>query len=646
MSYSSLLVANRGEIARRILRGARLRGLRTVAVFVDADQDAPFVHEADESRRLATSYLDVDALVEAAAASGAEAVHPGYGFLAESAEFAARVEGAGLIWVGPSATVIAALGDKVEAKRLAIEAGVPTLPATEDSAKADEVGFPLLVKAAAGGGGKGMRIVERAEDLDEALAAARREARSAFGDDRVFLERYVRRARHVEVQILGDRYGALVHLGERDCSVQRRHQKLIEESPSPAVDDATRAALGAAALALAGSVGYQSAGTVEFLLDDETGEFYFLEVNTRLQVEHPVTEAVTGVDLVGEQLRLAAGEPLGYDQSMISFHGHAIEARLCAEDPEAGFLPATGHLRVFEPAAEPGVRVDSGVAAGTLVSVAFDPLLAKFIAHAPTRAEAASRLARALERLHLGGVVTNRDFLAGVLREAHFLAGEATTDYLERFGLPPSRLSDDDVRFAACAGALWLQGERRAQARVLASLPSGWRNARLPHQLVTLRHHEHVIEVRYQARRDGTFDLAEQGEARVHALDARSIDVSVNARRSSLRVSHVDDALDVQVPQGTVSFVIVERFESPETIEVAGGLHAPMPGVILDVRVKEGERVEAGQTLVIMEAMKMEHVISAPHGGVVREVLTARGQQVDRGVGLLRLDRAEIEAEA
>ena len=416
MTFSTLLIANRGEIARRVIRGARSMGMRCVGVYVDADARAPFVTDCDQAIHVETGYLDAAAIVDAARRGGAQAVHPGYGFLSESPELASLVEEAGLIWVGPSARVIAQMGDKVAAKELARGAGLATLPSCDDPKDAASIGYPLMVKAAAGGGGKGMRIVTSAEALDEAVAAARREAQSGFGDDRIFLERYVARSRHVEIQILGDQHGSLVHLGERECSIQRRHQKIVEESPSPVVDDAMRRAMGSAALELARAIGYQSAGTVEFLVDDNTRDFYFLEVNARLQVEHTVSEEVTGIDLVREQLRIAAGEPLGYAQDDIAFAGSAIEVRLCAEDPAAGFLPATGIVAVFEPAGEPAVRWESGIERGSSVTVGFDPLLAKVIAHAPTRTQAASVLALALERLKMCVVVTNRDFLVATLR--------------------------------------------------------------------------------------------------------------------------------------------------------------------------------------------------------------------------------------
>jgi propionyl-CoA carboxylase alpha chain len=639
VSFTTVLIANRGEIARRIIRGAREMGLITVAVFVEADADAPFVADADYSLLLPTSYLDGEAIIAAAQRSGAQAIHPGYGFLSENADFAGAVEEAGLVWIGPPSHVIATMGDKLEAKKLALAAGVPVLPSSDDLNSSSTVGFPLIIKAAAGGGGKGMRIVADPDELVDAVAAAQREALSGFGDDRVFFERYLARSRHVEIQILGDRHGHLVQLGERECSIQRRHQKLIEESPSPALSDETRQAMGAAALELARVIGYESAGTVEFLVDDETHEFYFLEVNARLQVEHPVTEEVTDIDLVREQIRIAQGEELGYDQEDVYASGHAIEVRLCAEDPSVGFLPAVGVLAAFEAAPTPSVRWESGVQRGSVVTVAFDPLLAKVIAYAPSRGEAASALARALENLHIGGVKTNRDFLAATLRSEAFLAGQTTTDFIERFNPPRSLvLSDDELRFAGVAGALWLQGLRRDNAVVQPRVSSGWRNARLPSQQTSLRYGELPLEIRYQARRDGAFALGADSVAKVHHWSDEDIDIEIDGQRARCRVTHSADHLYVQTVRGTVDFFVAPRFEVRHSDATPGGLSAPMPGVILDVRVQAGQRVEVGQTLVIMEAMKMEHIISAPHTGTVREVLVAVSQQVESGTELLALD--------
>ncbi len=636
MSIRSLLVANRGEIARRVFRSARAMGVRCVAVYADADSDAPFVAEADEAVRLPGGYLDGGSIITAALAAGADAVHPGYGFLAENADFASAVADAGLTWVGPGADVIAQMGDKLAAKRAAIDAGVPVLPSSDDPSDPEGVGFPLLVKAAAGGGGKGMRLVEDQAGLEEAVAAARREAAGAFGDDTVFLERWLPRSRHVEVQVLGDDHGNLVHLGERECSIQRRHQKVIEESPSPAVDDDLRRAMGAAALSLAEGIGYTSAGTVEFLLDDDSGDFYFLEANTRLQVEHPVTEEVTGIDLVREQIRIAAGEPLGYGQDEVAFAGHAVEARLYAEVPSVGFLPATGTLVAFAPAGSPEVRWEAGVASGTRVGTDFDPMLAKVVASGPTRSEAAGRLALALERLHLAGVETNRDFLAATLRHPAFLAGDTTTDFIERHS-PATRLEvdDDGMARAAVVAAMWLQGRNRDRATVLGGVPSGWRNARLPDQQVSLARGDARIDLAYGRRRDGSFAFDDGTTARVLAWSEGSIDLEVDGRRTAGPVTGVDGHVHVQVPGGTLAFEVLPRFTLPGGDAPAGGLTAPMPGVVLEVRVAAGDPVSAGQTLIVLEAMKMEHHVNAPAEGAVAEVLVSAGQQVEAGAPLL-----------
>jgi propionyl-CoA carboxylase alpha chain len=636
VSFTTLLVANRGEIARRVIRSAHDMGIRCVAVYVDADAGAPLVADADLAVRLPGSYLDGKAILEAAHATGAGAIHPGYGFLSENAGFAADVIAAGLAWVGPSPEAIERMGDKLAAKALAREAQVPTLPGSEDLGDADAVGYPLLVKAAAGGGGKGMRIVASADALAESVAAAQREAAGGFGDDRVFLERYVARARHVEFQILGDSCGDVVHLGERECSIQRRHQKILEESPSPRVDPALRQAMGEAALRLARALHYQSAGTVEFLVDDDSGEFFFLEVNTRLQVEHPVTEAVTGIDLVREQLRIARGEPLGYGQSDIAANGWAIEARLYAEDPANDFLPATGTLLAFEPAASPSVRWDSGVAAGSSIGTDFDPMLAKVIAHAPTRTEAAGRLALALERTHLGGVATNRDFLVATLRTPEFLSGDTTTDFIERVG-PPRALELDAEQTLQLArmAALWIQGENRATATTLAAISSGWRNARLPDQQVVLSHADEEVTVSYRSLRDGRFRLSQGQHARIHAWSEGAIDVEIDGRRSRARITRDGDRIILHGPRGDLEFREQPRFVIPGGDETSGGLVAPMPGKVIELRVAVGDAVTSGDTLVVLEAMKMEHPMRASEDGVVREVRVALGEQVENGALLL-----------
>ncbi|MDP2627453.1 MAG: biotin carboxylase N-terminal domain-containing protein, partial [Candidatus Rokubacteria bacterium] len=475
---SRLLIANRGEIARRIIRSARQMGLATVTVYADPDAHAPFVTEADEAIALggtaaAETYLDADKLIAAAQRAGADCVHPGYGFLSENGAFAEAVITAGLVWVGPRPETIRAMGDKLAAKTLMAKAGVPTLPAVavESPAQAAQAAaagleYPLLVKAAAGGGGRGMRVVRRAEDLIAAVESARREAQGAFGDERVFLEPFLEGIRHVEVQILGDSHGQVIHCFERECSIQRRHQKIVEEAPSPALTPALREQICEAAVAAGRAMGYESAGTVEFILDAR-GRFFFLEVNTRLQVEHPVTEAITGLDLVREQLRIAQGERLERKQEEIGVQGHAIEVRLYAEDPAHDFLPAAGRLLAWEEPAGLGARFDSGVVAGSEVSVHFDPMLAKVIVHAATRTEAALRLATVLERLRLHGVTTNRDFLVGVLRHEAFLAGHTTTDFIERHRPPLRREPGEaELRWADCV--------HEVRETVFARLAAAW----------------------------------------------------------------------------------------------------------------------------------------------------------------------------
>ena len=642
----SVLVANRGEIARRVFRTAHSMGMRCVAVFVDADADAPFVADADEAVRLADGYLDGEAIIAAALATGADAIHPGYGFLAENAGFAAAVEAAGLVWVGPTPDVISSMGDKLAAKEAAVAAGVPTLPSSGDPTADDEVGYPILVKAAAGGGGKGMHLVERPEDLAEAVATAQREAASSFGDDRVFLERYVARSRHIEIQILGDAHGALVHLGERECSIQRRHQKIIEESPAAVLDPARRDAMGESALQLARGIGYRSAGTVEFLVDDATGEFFFLEVNTRLQVEHPVTEEVTGIDLVREQLRVAAGEPLGYGQDDIGFSGHAVEARLYAEDPSAGFLPATGTLVAWQPADEPSVRWDTGVEEGSHVGVDFDPMLAKVVAHGPTRSEAAGRLALALERMHLGGVTTNRDFLVATLRHEAFLAGDTTTDFIERnASAMGSTVAAATTQQLAIAAAMWLQGDNRASARVLDRIPSGWRNARMPAQHVALAVDDVEHDIGYRRRRDGSFAVEGGQVAIVHRWSPDDLDVEVDGIRRTVRITLAagpsGEHLHLTGGGTTTTFRVVPRFSVPGSEAPSGGLVAPMPGRVLEIRAAVGDTIAKGQTMLLLEAMKMEHHMTAPFDGTVTEIRVATGDQVDNGSVLLVIHPAD-----
>ena len=639
MTFHKLLIANRGEIACRIIKTAHEMGISCVAVYTEADSHSPFVRMADQAIKLSDSYLNSSEIINAAKQTGAEAIHPGYGFLSENAKFARSVQNEGLIWVGPNSRVITSMGDKLKAKDIAEKAGVPTLPMTTDPKKANSIGYPILIKAAAGGGGKGMRIVEDKKDLKEAIASAQREAKTGFGDDRVFIERYVASSRHIEIQILGDSQGNVVHLGERECSIQRRHQKIIEESPSPRVDSEMRATMGEAAIKLAKKLKYESAGTVEFLVDDKTGEFWFLEVNTRLQVEHPVTEEVTGKDLVYEQLRIARGEELGYSQDDITWVGSAIEARLYAEDPSNDFLPATGTLIAYESDSNIDARWDTGIEQGSVVGTDFDPMLAKVITKGKTRTDAANKLALALESLHIGGVTTNRDFLVASLRTNDFLKGKTTSDFIEKTN--PQRaviLEGQSLENASSAAALWIQGFNRENANILKEIPTGWRNSRLPKQKISFHYLDENVEVTYQSNRDGSFAVNDGTTARIIEWTPLGIDIEVNKSRFFSKVTRDNDNVVVHGPWGDALFKILPRFTLPGSEQQAGGLVAPMPGKVIDLKVKVGSKVKKGDTLVILEAMKMEHQVKASEDGKVTKVLIKKDDQLENGALLMVVD--------
>ena len=639
MTFHKLLIANRGEIACRIIKSAHEMGISCVAVYTNADSESPFVRQADEAVKLSDTYLNGKEIIEAAIQTGAQAIHPGYGFLSENAKFSRDVLKAGLIWVGPSSKVITSMGDKLKAKDIAEKAGVPTLPMTTDPKKANTIGYPILIKAAAGGGGKGMRIVESKKDLKESLLGAQREAMTGFGDDRVFIERYVASSRHIEIQILGDTHGNVVHLGERECSIQRRHQKIIEESPSPRVNPEMREAMGDAAIKLAKKLKYESAGTVEFLVDDKSGEFWFLEVNTRLQVEHPVTEEVTGKDLVYEQLRIARGEELGYNQEDISWEGSSIEARLYAEDPANEFLPATGTLIAYETDESIDARWDTGIEQGSVIGTDFDPMLAKVIAKGKNRTDAANKLALALQSLHIGGVTTNRDFLVASLRSKQFHKGQTTSDFIEK--AKPQRsviLKGQQLEQAVAAAALWIQGENRNNASLLKEAPSGWRNSRLPRQKISFEYSDKEINVTYKANRDSSFDLNENTKANILQWTTVGIDLEVNNTRFFSKVTRKNDDLVVHGPWGDALLKILPRFTLPGSELQAGGLVAPMPGKVIDLKVKVGSKVKKGDTLVILEAMKMEHQVKAIEDGKVSQVLIKKDDQLENGALLMIVD--------
>lgn len=650
MTIRRLLVANRGEIARRVFRTAQEMGIFTVAVYSEGDSDAPFVSDADLGVALggttpAESYLDADKILQAAVSAGVDAIHPGYGFLSENAAFADAVIAAGMTWIGPPSAAIAAMGDKLAAKRTMADAGLPTLPSAEITESVDlstvgnEIGFPLLVKASAGGGGKGMRVVNSEPELADAIAGAKREALSAFGDDTVFLEHFLPTPRHVEIQVLGDQHGNVLHCFERECSIQRRHQKVIEEAPSPVLSESLRGRMGAAAVAAAEAVGYVSAGTVEFLLDGsgDDAQFFFLEANTRLQVEHPVTEKITGLDLVREQIRIANGEELGYNQADLSINGHSIEARLYAEDPANNFLPATGRVDVWHPAPGPIVRYDSGIEAGSEVTVEFDPMLAKVISHAPTRTEAALKLALALERTRLHGVTTNRDFLVATLRNDEFLAANTTTDFIDRVSIPGQRVPTEcELEDASIAIALMAQKSNRSKAIALRFMPSGFRNSSMPSQQMVLIHGETEIVVNYRRLRNGSFEIriGEERESRSAKLLSSTSDhfeIQLDGVHASGYASKFGSRWYVDIPAGGLTLLEKSRFPEADIADVEGGLTAPMPGKILAIEVAKGDSVTAGQLLVLMEAMKMEHQIVATFDGAVADVRVAVGDQVDNG---------------
>ncbi len=644
--FASLLIANRGEIACRVIRTARRLGVRTTAVYSDADAEAPHVEQADDAVRIgparaAESYLDQAALVEAIAASGAEAVHPGYGFLSENADFAAAVAAAGAEFVGPPPQAIRAMGSKIEAKRLVANAGAPVVPGYDGAdqsaealaAEAARIGYPVLIKAAMGGGGKGMRSVSRGEDFAVALAGARREAAAAFGDDAVLLERHLQAPKHIEIQILADAAGKTLSLYERDCSVQRRHQKVIEEAPAPMFSTELRQAMGDAAVRIAQAVGYVGAGTVEFMVED--GAFYFLEMNTRLQVEHPVTEAILGLDLVEWQLRIAAGERLPFEQEDLAIDGHAVEARLYAENVKRGFLPSTGTLhRIAFPTA---VRVDSGVKEGTEVSVYYDAMLAKLIAHGADRRQAVAALRHALQATEIAGVEHNIAWLLRILRHPQFDSGAHATNFAEQYAAELKPADDSPATAAALVSSV-LRGRGSDPWQRLDGF-----QANLPHeQLIRFRQGRKRLDARLISVGEG-FSVVGAGDellledAQLHGdlLCARHA-----GRRIQVRVIQRDNVIFAIHAGATERLTLIEPDSSAfgQAAESGARIVAPMPGRIASIAVALGDRVQADQTVVVLEAMKMEHNIRAPAAGSVVAIHCVAGGRVDEGAELIGID--------
>ena len=645
-SIHKILVANRGEIARRIMRTCRKMGISTVAVYSDADAAMPFVAEADEAIRLgpapsAESYLRIDRILEAAAATNADAIHPGYGFLAENAEFAESCGKAGVLFIGPTADAIRSMGSKREAKALVDKAGVPVIPGYDGSnqdpkvlaGEAIKIGFPVLLKASAGGGGKGMKLVRRESDLPDAIASAAREGQSAFGDGTLLVERYIEDPRHVEIQILGDSHGNLIHLNERECSIQRRHQKIIEETPSPALDPTLRKQMGEAAVLCGKAIGYTNAGTVEFILAPDRS-FYFLEVNTRLQVEHPVTECVTGLDLVEEQILVAQGEALRIDQEAVRFEGAALEVRLYAEDPASGFLPQSGRVVDWHLPAAEGLRVDSGVETGSEVGIHYDPMLAKIITSGESRALALQRMRRALRSLSVQGVTTNREFLLRVLDHPAFIAGEIDTHFIDRhlqdeLGVGAAEASEQR---AAMAATLAEQQTRESERVLVPGVPSGWRNNFHTPQWVEYALGDRDLRVEYRHRGEQRFTVwtgDSEREVRVVSWEPPELTLEEGSHRWRARISFDGDSTYVHSLQFSIGLQRKPRFPDKSLDVPAGGCVAPMPGKVIELRVAEGDTVQAGQVLMIMEAMKMEHTVTAPQDGTVAQVLVSAGDQVD-----------------
>ncbi|HEX3270324.1 MAG TPA: acetyl-CoA carboxylase biotin carboxylase subunit [Ktedonobacterales bacterium] len=662
-----VLVANRGEIACRITRTCRAMGIATVAVYSDADVNARHVREADEAVHIgesaaSASYLNIPTLITAAKRTGSDAIHPGYGFLAERAEFAAACRDAGITFIGPSPEVIARMGDKSAARRLMSAAGVRVVPGYDDAVQSDnrlmaaarEIGFPLLVKAVAGGGGKGMRIVERERDLQEALAAARREARSAFSDARLLLERLIREPRHIEFQIFGDAQGHIIHLGERECSIQRRHQKVIEETPSVALTPELREKMGEAAVMVGRRLGYTNAGTVEFILAPD-GQFYFLEVNTRLQVEHPVTELVTGLDLVRWQIQVAEGHSLPLMQEQVMFNGHAVEARVYAEDPAQGYLPATGTLALWREPHNVGVRVDAGVSTGDVIPIYYDPMVAKISAHGVDRTEAVRRLERALGQTLLFGVRNNIAFLRRVLLHPEFVAGETNTAFLERHAADLEKTSVDEIELSAQEMAALACALQRNVNDESASL-AGWRNNRnrpLIERFSPLEissgsgysPRNPPVEVQLLPGAGQTFAATTIDGERAHSVSVRVVerkgpDLTLIADGLRLHLTAMETSAGEWWAQLGEGESIVLRWISPlpePDVRAKSGdsLAAPMPGQVIALLVTEGQAVRAGDPLVILEAMKMEHTIRAPHDGVVAAIHARPGTQVTASAVLL-----------
>ena len=613
-------------------------GLKTIAIYTEADRHSPYVNDADSSVKIDSSYLDSEAIIAAAKLTGAQAIHPGYGFLSENHEFANRVQNEGIIWVGPDPESIKIMGDKIEAKKHAVKSKIPILESVNDAKSAKDIGYPLMIKAAAGGGGKGMRIVQDESELEESIKLARQEAMNAFGDDRIFIERYIERSRHIEVQIIADKHNTVLHLGERECSIQRRHQKIIEESPSSRINSKQRDKLTKASISLAKQINYVSAGTIEFLYDDDSEEVWFLEMNTRLQVEHPVTEMVTGMDIVELQLKIADDQSLDITQSDIEFNGHSIEVRIYAEDPLNDFLPSNGKLIADRNHDLDQARWDSGVCEGMIIGTDFDPMLAKVISHDKTRELAASKLAKELENTHFGGFTNNIDFLINILRNERFLKGDTTTDFIDRCQPPRSiELDSKEINFLLMSATLWIQNINHSNANVLRHIPSGWHNARLPFQRTMFEIDDEAFTVRYKQQRNGSFLDDNNQIAIINDVADEFIDIEFENVRRRVNITRYENLYLVQHDRGHKLIKLLPRFKNEQDLIQKGSLISPMPGKVTEMNVKVGDNITKGQKLLVMEAMKMNHSISSDRDGIVKEIYVNKGDQLETGTSLLLL---------
>ena len=645
MRINRLLIANRGEIAVRIIKTAKAMGLHCVTMHSEADKNALFVKLSDESFFLPNGYLDIQTIINKSKELQVDAIHPGYGFLSENSDFCKKVKDSKIIWIGPDPETIDLMGDKINSKELCIKEGIPTLLKSTEPKDAKKIGFPILVKASAGGGGKGMRIVETQSQLKDAIAAAKREASSSFGDDRVFLEKFISKSRHIEVQILADNFGNVIHLGERECSIQRRHQKIIEESPSSRLTEKIRSEITSTAANLAKKINYKSAGTVEFLFDEETNEFWFLEVNTRLQVEHPITEAVTGIDLVKEQIKIAEGKKLSLKQDDIRHSGHAIEARIYAENPNNNFLPEIGKLEKMHYPLNEGIRWDNGVESGDVVTPNYDPMLAKVIAHAETREQASKLLAKELKSTHIAGLITNKEFLVNCLENKSFLGGKTTSDFIEReskkiFLDIDKGLVDKSMK----AAVLWLQQMNKLDNERLNFLPRNWTNGIMPKENISFTYQEEEYIFSYENISEDIvihrkfFERISESKAKLLDHNQAGIRVELDEIILSAQITKQNDLITVNLGKGDVCFKINPRFADPNEVSIEGGLVAPMPGKILKIMNKKGAKVKAGDTLIILEAMKMEHTIKASDQGIISDLFVKVGDQVENGSLLMKID--------